>query len=192
MTGSPETLTAVVTLTLEGSGTQDGTKIEWFSRAMSFRRSRWRQESTRAGFATEITGVDGKLAFALGPDGTTKRLPDTSAKERRAELLHHPVGFLLAVFAQNATVNNSRTEGGQEAVDIAMDGATYSLFLQAGTNLPAKIVSGSRETSFSQYVKVNGYTLPYRIVTQVDGRVTQELNIARQFPGAEIPGLIAP
>jgi hypothetical protein len=205
MTGSPETLTAVYSLTLEGHGTgsdAEGTfTIASYIRSTSYRRSQWRQEQIRvttSASATEVRrgGFDGKGAYDENPDGGIVRRPEQEARRRRTEIYHHPVGLLLAVFANAATLSNTRTEGALTAVDITLGGVIYSLYIDAATKLPAKIVSKEAgelmETSFSQYVTLHGYKLPTRIVTKRDGQVTSDLTITRQFAGPDLGNLGAP
>jgi len=205
MTGSPETLTAVSSLTLEGHGTgsdAEGTfTIASYTRSTSYRRSQWRQEQTRVttpanAMQVRRGGYDGKAAYDENPDGTIARLPQQEARRRRTEMYHHPVGLLLAVFSNAATLNNTRTEGALAAVDITLDGVIYSLYVDAATKLPAKIVSKEAgelmETSFSQYVTLHGYKLPGRIITKRDGQVTSDLTITRQFAGPDLGNLGAP
>lgn len=195
MTGSPETLTAVVSLTLEGTGSLDGAPVAAFTRAMSFRKERLREEITRAGLAPSVTGLDGKLAYRFDVEGRRLNDSEADAADRRSRLYHHPIGFLLAAFSANPKLGNTRLEGAEEAVDLTVPSGTYSLFIDSQTGLPARVVSREgdsiRETSFSQYQKVHGYTLPYRIVEKKDGQTVAEWNIARQFAGWDIP-LAAP
>lgn len=205
MTGSPETLTAVSSLTLEGHGTGSDAEgaftIASYTRSTSYRRSQWRQEQTRvitSGNVTQVlrSGFDGKSAYDENPDGTIAHLPQQEARRRRTEMYHHPVGLLLAVLSNAATLSNTRTEGNLEAVDITLGGLIYSLYIDAATKLPAKIVSTEAgevmETSFSQYVTLHGYKLPGRIVTKRDGQVTTDLTITRQFAGPDLGDLGAP
>jgi hypothetical protein len=200
MTGSPETITAIAGLTIDGNGSGfDGAPftVSSFKRTMNFRRGQWRQELARAGAdgapQIQITGFDGKIAFTIDPAGSPARLSDEEATQRRAILYHHPIGFLFAVFSKDAPVSNTRPE----AVDMIMDGVTYTLFIDATTRLPAKIVSKTRgdlvmETSFGEYTNVHGYKLPSKIITKLDQRVIAELNIEQQFAGLEPGNLAAP
>ena len=205
MTGSPETLTAVSSLTLEGHGTgsdAEGTfAIASYTRNISYRRSQWRQEQTRVtapANAAEVRrgGFDGKAAYDEKSDGTIARLPEQEARRRRTEMYHHPVGLLLAVLSNLAVPSNTRIEGNLAAVDITLDGVIYSLYIDATSKLPAKIVSKEGgevlETSFSQYVTLHGYKLPARIVTKRDGQMTSDLTITRQFAGPDLGNLGAP
>ena len=194
MTGSPETLTAVVNLSMEGAGTAAG-KAMTMSRSITFRRERWRQESTVSGESPVIEGLDGKVPYHMA-GGHQVRGNENEVPLARAVVYHHPVGFLLACFSGNPQLSNSRVEEGQPAVDLTVDQRVYSLYLDSKTKLPAKIVSkvGGTvyETSFGQYQKVHGYTLPYHIVEKVDNQPMIDWTISRQFPGPDVPGLTVP
>ena len=208
MTGSPETVTAITGLTIEGNGSgfdSAPSTVTSFKRTMSFRREQWRQELTQAAADRaphiQITGFDGKAAYVIDPAGSPARLSEQGAKDRRAVLYHHPIGFLFAVFSKDAPVRNTRTEGGMEAVDMTMDGVTYTLFIDGATKLPAKIVSRAHdatrgdvlmETSFGKYTNVHGYKLPSKITMKLDQRVIADLNVEQQFAGADLGNLAAP
>jgi hypothetical protein len=195
MTGSPETLTAVTSLTLIGTGTDfepDKVTVASFKRVMNFRRGQLRQDQTVLLDAVperRLTGVEGKISFDVDDAGRASVVDGQEASLRRAELLHHPLGFLLAVFSRDAPLSNTRREASLEAVDITVDGVTYSLFIDDTTKLPVKIASkiGSvaMETSFDKYVNLHGYKLPSRFTTKIDQRVTEDLNIEQQFAGPD-------
>jgi hypothetical protein len=222
MVGSPETLTAISGLIIEGRGIDYEPSSKPFPdvapkytvaslhRDVSFRRGQWRQEATLLPAAAtkdaspqiQIIGLDGKLAFNITPNGTPERVAGPDAGQaRRAQLYHHPIGYLLGVFSRNYPLNNARTEGGLDVVDMTVDGTVYSLYVDIKTKLPAKIVSkehGSvlgevtRETAFDRYVKSRGYTLPTRITTRLDNRVISEIDIERQTAGPDVLNLAAP
>jgi hypothetical protein len=194
MTGSPETLTAVVNLTMEGKGRAYGHPVDAFSRSITFRRERWRQEMTTVGLPTAISGMDGAVAYHLsGSEGEIVKESAAVAKASRAAIYSHPLGFLLACFSGNPQLSNTRKEDGQDAVDLTVDGVVYSLYLDPATNLPARIIAKSNGKTygsvFGAYQKVHGYTLPYEITETIDGEVVAEWTIARQFPGPDVPGL---
>ena len=195
--GSPETITAIGSLTLLGTGTDfdGGAKftVTSFRRVLNFRRRQMRQDQTRvldppAGAVPQrqTGGAEGQMAFR---DDAPVGEPE--AGWLRAALYHHPLGFLLAAFSTDAPLSNTRLEGNREAVDITIGGETYTLFIDGESKLPVRIVSRhggtTMETSFSQYVNLHGYKLPARIVTRLDGRVTEDLTIEQQFAGASNP-----
>jgi len=195
MAGSPETLTAVVSLTMEGTGSVEESPMA-FTRSISFRRERMREDVTRRGLPALVTAVDGKVAYRLDGDGRPVWESEAEAADRRTRIYHHPIGFLLAAFSGNTQLSDSRVEGAEEAVDLTAGGDRYSLYVDSQTHLPTRIVSRKsgrvRETSFSGYQKVHGYTLPYHIVEKSDGQVVAEWKVERQFAGWDIPGLVAP
>ncbi len=215
MSGSPATLTVVGSITMEGTGPvydPAGTKyaVKSFQRVLNFKRGgQWRQEEERvteapkdqgtkasaskAGIARSdagpqivVRGVYGKTAFNVNPEGTAASLPDQDVRDRREEIYQYPIGFLEAAFAKNSKLANQRTEGNEEAVDLTVDGITYTLYTDMSTKLPTRIVSKTRngestlETSFDKYVKLRGYTLPTHIIMKVDQMVTADLKIDRQ------------
>ena len=174
MTGSPWTLTAVSSLTIEGNGkgvdeTGAPFSVTSFQRVMNFKKGAWRQQESRDG----------------GPWHGTM-LP-------AAERLHYPFGFILAAFASRAQLGNMRTEGNMEAVDLRVDGGVYTLFIDAKTHLPAKIASSTRgqtvETLFAKYVAVHGYQLPSEIIRNVDSSPVWELSVTRQIASADAVAL---
>jgi len=176
MTGSPWTLTAVSSLTIEGAGKgtdQSGLPfaITSFQRVMNFKKGAWQQQESRDGGPLRSKSLAG------------------------AERLHHPFGFVMAAFAPGAKLSNTRREGNAEAVDLAADGAIHTLFIDAATKLPIKIVSRSGnetvETSFDKYVAVHGYHLPSHITRKLGDSVAWELNITRQIASADAVPLVA-
>lgn len=195
MAGSPETLTAVVSLTMEGTGSLEESLVV-FTRSISFRRERMREDVIRTGLPALVTAVDGNVAYRLDRDGRPVWESEAEAADRRARIYHHPIGFLLAAFSGNTHLSENRAEGAEEAVDLTAGGDTYSLYVDSQTHLPTRVVSqrsgGVRETSFSRYQTVHGYTLPYHIVEKSDGQVVAEWSVERQFAGWDIPGLAAP
>ena len=194
MTGSPETLTAIVSLTMEGRGQDAGQQVSAFSRVISFRKERLRQEVT-IGTRTLISGVDGKLAYHIESDTGPVRDSAEIAAAHIDQIYHHPVAFLLACFSGNPQLSGTRVVAGQDAMDLTVGGIVYSLFLDPKTNLPTRILSNQgghlSESIFTGYRKVQGYTLPYQIVETRDGSVAK-WEITRQFPGPDLPGLTDP
>ena len=216
MSSSPATLTVVGSITMEGSGTvydpASGAKyaVKSFQRVLNFKRGgQWRQEEERVAETHKdegakaaaskvsaaksnaapqivVRGVYGKTAFNVNAEGTAASLSDQDVRDRREEIYQYPIGFLEAAFARNSKLGNQRTEGNEDAVDLTVDGITYTLYTDTGTKLPTRIVSKTRngestlETSFDKYLKLRGYTLPSHIVMKVDQMVTADLKIDRQ------------
>jgi hypothetical protein len=201
MTGSAETLTAISALSIEGSGPG----MTSFKREMNFRRGQFRQEETR-GSQREVSGLDGKAPYRISPEGIAEKISDEQAKIIRAEMYHHPIPFLLAVFSRDVPACNTRTEGALEAVDITVNGITHTMYVNTSTKLPAKIVShinaenGTNvvmETLFDQYVDVHGYKLPSEMTRKLDNQATFQIHLDVQHAGAAtaelpIPGGVKP
>src|SRR5262245_32801505 len=109
--GGADRIRSVRSLLVEGTGENfflgqnvkpDGPlpvyKITEFKRASDFDKGQWRQEQVRVPqFVTgnmapqkQITAVDGNVAFNIGVDGKPTRAAESVAKDRQAELYHHP------------------------------------------------------------------------------------------------------
>jgi hypothetical protein len=196
MTGSAETLTAISALSIEGSGPG----IASFKREMNFRRGQFRQDITRAP-QREVSGLDGKGPYFITPDGVAAKLSAEEANIIRAEMYHHPIPFLLAVFSRDIPAGNTRTEANMSAVDITMGGITHTMYIDGFNKLPVKIVShvdsenGANvvmETRFDNYVNVHGYKLPSVMTRKLDNRVIFEIQIDQQHAGAATAELPAP
>jgi hypothetical protein len=169
MTGSPWTLTAVSSLTVEGSGRGvDAAGLPFavtsFQRVMNFKKGDWSHRESRDGGPVQ--------AQSLNP----------------AERLHHPFGFLMAAFAADPKLSNTRTEGNTDAVDLTAAGVKHTLYVDAQTKLPVRIVTAGNpmvETSFSKYVTIHGYHLPSQIIRKAGNTVVWELNATRQIASAD-------
>jgi hypothetical protein len=169
MTGSPWTLTAVSSLSLEGTGKGlDRTGVPFtitgFHRVMNFKKGAWVHQESRDG----------------GPMRTQLLAP--------GERIHHPFGFVMAAFGAKSKLTNTRIEGKLEAVDLVANGTTHTLYIDAATKLPARIVTAGNpavETSFERYVTIHGYRLPSQVTRKVGGAVVWELNAARQIASAD-------
>ena len=223
MTGSPQTIVDISPmLMIEGAGAMfnlgqnldpdaDLPKfaVTRFQRVLQFGQGRWRQDVTRvptyitANTAPQrqITAVDGTIAFDTTADGMATRLGEQIGLDRRAELYHHPLGFLRAVFTQRGQVSNTRTEGSMAVVDMAVDGTTFTMYVDSTTNLPAKITSKVynvnlgdvvMESTFTDYMNVQGHQMPGRIITKLDKYVTSDINLTQQSLSGNFGDLAAP
>ncbi len=211
-------------LDLSAPTTPDGAlprfTVTHYQRVFEFSRRRWRQDLTRVSVADaedsategskaatatapqrQVTAVDNDVAFDVGADGTPARAAAQVARERRAELYHHPVGFLQAVFSGRGVVSNTRREGNFEAVDMTVDGTTYTMFVDPATRLPARITSTARltdigdvlvETTLAHYTAVQGHRLPGRMTTSVGRWVVADLTFDQQSLAGNFGDLAAP
>src|SRR5215470_1957781 len=98
-------------------------------------------------------------------------------------------------------LTNVRTANGQRVVDVTSNGTTFTLAIDATTNLPARVVTMADnlnlgdvavETAFSDYQDVNGLKLPARLTTTTDGVMTADIRATKQAIDAPTSDLAAP
>src|SRR5688572_29836847 len=116
--GGSERILAVKTIVLEGEGTngnmgQDMTpdatgqqfNVTDYRRAIDVAGGRVRIEQTRTPNFTyfqgqqpqkQVLGVDGDVAYNVAANGNATRAADTVARDRRAEIYHHPITIVRA------------------------------------------------------------------------------------------------
>ncbi|MGE3179008.1 MAG: MBL fold metallo-hydrolase [Vicinamibacterales bacterium] len=151
---------------------------------------------------TQVLGVDGAVGYNVAGNGTATRTPDPVARDRRAEVYHHPLTLLRTASDPAATLTNPRTAGGEQVVDVTLAGGqTFTLAIDASTHLPTRIASMRDnpnlgdvlvETSFSDYQDVGGVRLPTRLVTKTDAFQTAELRVSTQALEGDAGPLAAP
>jgi opacity protein-like surface antigen len=222
--GGRDRILAVKTLVIEGEGTngnlgQDMTPeatsqaflLTGYKRVIDVAGGRTRVEQTRTpNFAyfqgqqpqTQVFGVDGDVGYNVAPNGTATRVPNAVAKDRRAEMFHHPVTIVRAALDPGAKLANPRTANGQRAVDVTTAaGLTLTLAVDEATKLPTRVVSMTDnpnlgdvavETSFSDYQDVAGLKLPSRLTTKTDKFTTADIRVTKQSVDADAGNLAAP
>ena len=126
------------------------------------------------------------------------------AKDRRAELYHHPVGAVRAALAQGAVIANPRKEGNDDVVDITTaDGSKLTLYVDSQTKLPSKVTTMTDniggplgdvvvETSFANYADTNGLKLPTRLTTKNDKFTVADIQISANTINLDSVDLAAP
>jgi glyoxylase-like metal-dependent hydrolase (beta-lactamase superfamily II) len=220
--GGASKVAAVEVLTLEGEGeafnfgqgkSPDGElpkfTVTELRRVIDFKDSRWRQEALRTPTfvtanppAKQILGVEKDVAYNVSPAGAATRATARTAKDRTAELYHHPIGILREALGTEANLKNVRKEGALGVVDVSTpSGATYTLYIDETTKLPAKVVSKTSnpvlgdvlmETEFSDYSETDGLKLPSVITSRLDGEVTAVTRVTRTTIGGDPGDLAAP
>ena len=120
-------------------------------------------------------GVDGDVAYNVGANGMATRAADAVAKDRRAEIYHHPITIVRAALDPAAKLTNPRTQDNQSIVDITTaNGLAFTLAIDSGTKLPSRVVSMTDntnlgdvavETTFADYQDVNGLKMPATFTT---------------------------
>src|SRR5438034_6758493 len=94
------------------------------------------------------------------------RASNAVAKDRRAEIYHHPLEIVRAALDPGAKLTSPRTAGREQVVDITTaNGLAFTLAIDATTKLPTWVVSATDntnlgdvliETAFDDYQDLNG------------------------------------
>src|SRR5438034_4068025 len=138
--GGRDRILAVKTLVIEGDGMngnlgQDMTmdaasqafQLSGYKRAIDVAGGRQRVEQTRTpNFAyfqgqqpqKQVFGVDGEVGYNIGANGTATRAPNAAARDRRAEIYHHPLTIVRAALDPAAKLANPRDANRQRVVDV--------------------------------------------------------------------------
>jgi glyoxylase-like metal-dependent hydrolase (beta-lactamase superfamily II) len=221
--GGADRIQAVNTLTVEGTGQnynlgqtqspdamQPVLAVSGFKRTYDFAGNRARLEQTRTANvgntipARQILGVDGDVAFNVSPAGAATRASALAAKDRRTEMLHHPVGALRAALAQGSTIANPRKDGANDVVDVTIaDGQKFTLHIDTQSKTPAKVTTLTDniggplgdmvvETSFANYAETGGLKLPGRITTKNDKYTVADIQVSANTVNGSTGDLAAP
>ena len=222
--GGRDRILAVKTLVIEGEGTnanflQDMTPeaagqsflVSGYKRSIDVAAGRARTEQTRTpnftyfqGMAPQkqVLGIDGDVGYNVAANGTATRVSNAVAKDRRAEVFHHPLTMVRAALDPAARLSNPRTAGSERVVDVTVaGGATFTLAIDATTKLPTRVVSMTDnanlgdvaiETAFADYQDAGGLKLPARLATKTDSYATATLHVAKQTVDADAGNLAAP
>jgi glyoxylase-like metal-dependent hydrolase (beta-lactamase superfamily II) len=222
--GGRDRILAVKTLVIEGEGAngnlgQDMTPeaaaqafmLSGYKRSIDVSAGRARVEQTRApNFAyfqgqapqKQVLGIDGEVGYNVAANGNATRVSNAAAKDRRAELFHHPITIVRAALDPAARLANPRTAGGQRVVDITTaSGLALTLAVDEATKLPARVVSMTDnanlgdvaiETSFADYQDVNGLKLPAHLTTKTDTVTTADIRVTKQAVDADAGNVAAP
>jgi glyoxylase-like metal-dependent hydrolase (beta-lactamase superfamily II) len=222
--GGQSRILAVKTLVIEGEGTngnlgQDMTMdaasqqfvVSGYKRSLDVVNQRARTEQTRTpNFAyfqgpqaqKQVLGIDGDVGYNVAPNGTATRVSNAVAKDRRAELYHHPLKIVRAALDPGAKLANPRTAGREQVVDITTaNGVMFTLAIDATTKLPTWVVSTTDntnlgdvliETAFDDYQDVSGLKVPRHFTTKTDKYKTAEIRVTRQAIDGDTGDLTAP
>ncbi|HET9194166.1 MAG TPA: MBL fold metallo-hydrolase [Vicinamibacterales bacterium] len=157
--------------------------------------------------------LDGDVAYNIGggflsapQTGTPQPQPAGAAavRQRRVEMLAHPVTIVRAALDPTTKLSNLRKQGNLQLVDVTVrQGDTLTLAVNATSNLPSwvsyigpntNLGDVTYRTAFTGYVPVKGIQLPTGIATTIDFRnvVQSKLFIDRNIVDAPIADLSAP
>jgi glyoxylase-like metal-dependent hydrolase (beta-lactamase superfamily II) len=150
-----------------------------------------------------IQGLDGKVAFNVNPiTQNATPAPGNQASGRRLEYLRHPLTLIRAALGANAKLSNSRSQGTERMVDIAIDDLSpLTLAIDATTKRPTRIVEmvdnnimgdTMQALEFTDYKAVNGLQLPTLLTSWQDKREIGQIRIHRTTIDGEVGNLAAP
>jgi glyoxylase-like metal-dependent hydrolase (beta-lactamase superfamily II) len=157
--------------------------------------------------------LDGDIAYSIGggflaaPSATPPR-PQPSgaaaARQRRMELLAHPVTIVRVALDPATRLSNLRRQGDLQLVDVTVrQGDTLTLAVNRTTFLPAwvsyvgpnvNLGDLTYRTAFAGYVPEKGIQLPMGLATTIDFRniVQSKLYVDRNVVDGPIDDLSAP
>jgi glyoxylase-like metal-dependent hydrolase (beta-lactamase superfamily II) len=157
--------------------------------------------------------LDGDIAYNIGggflaaPDaGPAQPQPagTAAARQRRVELLAHPVTILRAALEPGSRLSHVRTQGALQLVDVTVrQGDTLTLAVDGVTNLPAwvsyvgpnnNLGDVTYRTAFTGYEPERGIQLPTGLATSIDFRkvVQSKLYVTRNIVDGGTDDLSAP
>jgi hypothetical protein len=157
--------------------------------------------------------LDGDIGFNIGggflaapPAGTSQPQPagSAAARQRRVELLAHPVTIVRAALDPTNKLSNLRKQGNLQLVDVRVrQGDTLTLAVDAASNLPAwvsyvgphvNLGDVTYRTAFVGYEPEKGIQLPTGFATTIDWRnvVHGKLHVDRNIVDEPIDDLSAP
>ena len=185
-------------------------KVNEYTRRIDLVNGRTRVQQVREAqflFAGDLVqrqtqGLDGDAAYNVAANGTITRAGAAAARDRRSELLHHPVTFLRTIVDADLTLSNLRARAGERLVDIAMPaGGTMTLGIDSATHLPTRVVSMAAnanmgdvaiETRFSDYEEIDGLQLPRRLSTKMDYYLQLDLQVTKNAVDGDMSELAIP
>lgn len=212
--GGAARIASVRTLTVEGSGTTRSfgqsvvpgsdlpiVDVSHRRRTIDLANGRWREQLTQARRppspntipVTYSFGIADAIAYTIDDDGSAALDPPAVAKERRAELLHHPLCLLRATLGQSAVLTNARRSHGRDLVDIATADGPYTLAIDVSTGLVASVASliddpilgdVEIETGFGDYQPTGGLMLPTELAERRDGTPVASFAVRSQIDSA--------
>ncbi len=220
--GGAGTLLAVRTLTIEGEGSsfllgQNRTihddlpvwKVTGYRRSIDLANLRTRVEQTRtaqflfAGATVQHLNqaLDGNVAFNLSETGEASRASTDAARDRRVELLHHPLTALRLALEKGASAGSLRVKKGLHTIDInGAHGDTFTLSFDDSTHLPHSVLTNADqpnlgdvvlETVFEDYQPAGPVKLPMRLKTTIGSDPQFDLKVTRNLVDAPVENLIA-
>ena len=135
-------------------------------------------------------GLDGDVAYNVNAESKATRASDRDAKDRRLEILHHPVTILRAALDPASKIENLRHEQTNDVIDVTTaKGDTLTLAVDQTTKLPVRVENRAAHpnlgdvriaTTFENYQEVNGVRLPTKLVTVIDTNPQLTINVTKE------------
>ncbi len=141
------------------------------------------------GVQRQHQALDGTVAFDLAADSTARRAGAQQVKDRRAEMLQHPVTAVRAALADGTALANRRSDGENDLIDVTTpEGDTFTLAVSRDTRLPETVTTKASNanlgdvtvvTRFADYEDVSGVKMPKHVTTWVDKYLQFDLRVSR-------------
>jgi len=221
--GGRDKIQAVKTITIESSGdepnigqnlTPDAPLNVWrvtdSNRTIDLANGRMHLRKVRvarfpyalATIQRQTQGLDGDVAFNVDEDGQAARLSQDAARDRRAEMLEHPLAAVRAALDPDAKLGNLHDAGGLKVVDVTTArGDRFTLAIDAATKLPARVTTMTDhpnlgdvaiETAFTEYEDVGGIKMPRHLVTMLDKYTEADMRVSKNSVDGDTVDLSAP
>ena len=157
--------------------------------------------------------LDGDVAYNVGggflaapQSGTPQPQPagSAAARQRRVELLAHPITIIRAALDSTTKLSNLRKQGNLQLVDVTVrQGDTLTLAVNATSNIPewvsyvgphVNLGDVTYRTHFIGYEPEKGIQLPTAFATTIDWRnvVHSKLDVDRNIVDEPVDDLSAP
>lgn len=221
--GGADRLAALTALTIEGTGSAPNAgqnrmpddelpvwRVNEYTRTTDLANGRTRVRQVREAqflFAGDLVqrqtqGLDGDVAYNVAASGSVNRVGQAAVRDRRIELLHHPIAAVRAAMDPQARLANPRVEGNDDLIDVTTAaGDTITLAVDRQTHLPAHVSSMAAHpnmgdvavmTTFADYEEVDGVQLPRRLTTKIDKYVQLDLAVTRYRLNGDVAELAVP
>lgn len=220
--GGADHIQAIRTLTMEGEGsapnlgqnvTPDGElpvwKVTGFKRTIDLPQSQMSTQQVRtaqflfagATVQRQNQGLDGDVAYNISPEGGAARANQAAARDRRREMLHHPLAILRVALDPGSRLSNLRQKDSVQLVDVTTPKGEVLTLGVGVDHLPVSVSSLADsdnlgdvivETAFSDYEDVDGIELPRRLSTTIEKYPQFDLQIRKNTLDAPGIDLAAP
>jgi glyoxylase-like metal-dependent hydrolase (beta-lactamase superfamily II) len=146
-------------------------------------------------------GIDGEIAYDVGIDLKSIRLPEQATRQRKLELRMHPIGIVRAALDPETKIGPIGESGGSRSTELTLkDGSVLTMKVDATTKLPSSVsakishpILGDvvHEIEFSDYSKNGGVMLPSNFVIKLDNKAIGRFRATTQTvnfdPTAPVP-----